>query len=690
MSTMQHTFRLTALAAALMAVFGQGWSQEVEELIKPDSTVSIGIGNWSKDRPQQGIYDGMRESGVYGLIDADIIKRNDATGTWYMLKTENLGQDNRELRGEILRQGDIGAFVEYNRTPRDNPYTINTGLVGIGGNRLVVSGANALALPKRDVDLGTVREMWRGGFYKNLMPGLDFKIDFKNEEKTGTRQWGGDGPRFLVEPIDNTTRQLEAVLQYSGKQFQISGGYYGSWFDQDNGGLVAFGTNTSALTPTLPANPTILSQPLSNYAHQGFIDGGYNFTPTTRGTFKVSYSRAIQNEHLPTTDVTTITRLAGSPDKLDGRIDTTLVQLGLSSRPLPKLSLNASLRYHDLDDKTPVAQFFTGGTGGFNTPHSFTKTSGKLEGTYRLPMNFALTAGADYFKQDRSVPSLGQWLVPFQKELKEATYRLQLRRSFDENLNGSIAYLRSDRKGSGTVAATTGDPNESLIAPMHIADRKRDKVRAKLDWDPIDKLSLQFAVEGARDDYDADLWGLKNGHAWLTSLDASYTFNEDWKVNAWISHEDMASKQDVAPTSAAVQANRVKLGEVTNSFGLGMLGKVGAKLNIGADLEWSRSVTKHDQNLNITTFTANFQPVPDIENKLIRLKLKGIYALEKSSDIRIDLIHQRWKTDDWTWNAAGGVPYCYTSCTGVDGTTVFASPNQNATFISARYIYKFQ
>ncbi|WP_265946256.1 MtrB/PioB family decaheme-associated outer membrane protein [Dechloromonas sp. A34] len=688
MSTIKQTFRLTALSAALMMAFGPALADEAEvnELIKPDSSVSLGIGNWSGDRHQQGIYDGMREKGVYGLLDADIIKRDDATGTWYTLKAQNLGLENRELRIDVLRQGNVGGYFEYNKTPRDNPWTFNTGLQGLGTSRQIVSGSGALAFPKRQVELGTVREMLNGGFYKNLLPGLDFKIDFKNEEKTGTRQWGGDGPRFLAEPIDNTIRQLEATLQYAGTKLQLSGGYYGSWFEQNNGGLVSFGTNVAA--PALPAL-THLSQPLSNQAHQGFIDGGYNFTPTTRGTFKVAYTRATQDEQFPTRRVAPT--LAGSPSSLDGRIDTTLVQLGISSRPLPKLSLNANLRYHDVNDKTPVAQFIAGNLG-FNTPHTFTKTSGKLEGTYRLPQNFSLTAGMDYYTQDRSVPSRGQWLVPYRTELNETTYRLQLRRSFDDNLNGSIAYLYSDRTGSTTLLATTGDLNESRISPMHIADRKRDKVRAKIDWEPLDKLSLQFAVEGARDDYGSNNqpWGLKEGSAWLTSLDASYTFNDDWKLNAWLSHEDMSSTQDVAPTAAIQPANKVNLEEVTNSIGLGLLGKITSKFSFGADLEWLRSVTKHNQNLSITTFTANFRPVPDIENKLTRIKFKGIYAVAKNADIRLDLVHERWLTDDWSWSAAGGVPFCYTSCTGIDGTTVTASPTQNSTFAGLRYIYKFQ
>lgn len=682
MNTMQKTFRLTALSAALMIAFGPAFADEAEinELIKPDSSISLGAGFWSGDRQQMGIYDGMRDSGVYGLIDADVIKRNDNTGTWYKLKTQNLGLDSREIRFDVERQGIIGGFFEYSKTPRIAPYTVNTGLAGLGTNTQTVSGSGANAFAKRNYTLGTERELFRLGGFTNLMPGLDFKIDFKNEEKTGTRAWGyGGNPYFLAEPIDNRTSQLEGILRYSGTKLQLSGGYYGSWFEQNNGGMVIGQINGG----NAALNPILLSQPLSNQAHQAFLDGGYNFTPTTRGTFKASYTRATQDADLPTWGAL---RLAGAPSHLDGKVDTTLLQLGLSSRPLPKLSLTGSLRYHDQDDKTPLYQFTSTSGNTWNTPQSFTKTSGKLEGTYRLPANFSLTGGVDYYNQNRSTPVVGTLVVPFRSEINELTYRLQLRRSLDENLNGSIAYLRSERNGSlrtnSTVAGASG-VIQNMYNPMHISDRIRDKLRTSLDWNPLEKLSLQFVVEASQDDYGpgSNTFGLINGKAVLYSVDADYVFNDDWKLSGWLSQETTRSRQQVA----TAPINDAHLGEVTNSLGLKLLGKVSAKLHIGTDVEWQRSITKFDQT---GPFTATFRPLEDIENKLTRLKLNGTYAIRKNADIRVDFIHEHWYSDDWTWNYSGGPAYAYGSA--IDGTTVITKPNQVSNFAAIRYIYKFQ
>src|SRR6185369_12209845 len=355
-------FRLNAVAIALMSVFGTVLADDAEiaELIKPESSISVGIGNWSNERHQMGIYDGMRDNGPYGLFDADIVKRDDATGTWYKLKATNLGLDNREIKGEYLRQGNFGITLEYNRISRDDPKSYNTTLQGIGTTTQTVS-TTPLTSPRQTVSLGTVREGLGLGIYKNLLPGLDFNLTFKNEDKTGTRQWGrGSAPEFAVEPIDSTIRQVEGTLSYTTKTWQLSGGYYGSWYDNKNS-LVSiypvFTTNASGIVPAF-TGPTFLSLPLDNQAHQLFLNGGYSFTPTTRATLKLSYTRATQNEHLPTQDIAGLSR-PGSPSSLEGEVNTTLVQLGVTSRPIKDLSLLANLRYHNVDDATPINRFVT-------------------------------------------------------------------------------------------------------------------------------------------------------------------------------------------------------------------------------------------------------------------------------------------------------------------------------------------
>lgn len=702
--TSKH-FQLTIIAGTA-AMAGGVWAQdaEVQELIKPSSTLSAGIGNWSADRRKLGVYDGMREGKTYGLLDLDYVRRDDANGTWTTFNARNLGLDSREIRAEWLRQGDVGASLEYSRTPRDNPLRFTTGLQGIGTTFQTISGAGAAALPAREVELGTTRDATQLGIYKRLQRDLELKVSFKNEERDGTRHWGlGSNPYFLTEPIDSTTRLVDVVLDYSGERLQLSGGYNGSWYDNANS--MVWGLINGAAQPgtTQSPNPTPLTLPLDNQAHNLFLNGGYSLTPTTRASFKLSYGRATQDEQLPTWDLAAPNnRFTLTPSHLDGRIDTTLVEGTLTAQPLPKLSVLANLRYHDAKDKTPLAPFagsnITLIPTVYNTPHSIKTTSGKLEANYRLPNNFGLSAGIDYREQDRSAPTVGTLFVPFRREIDETTYRLRLRRAMSETISGSLAYMHSKREGSPYVL--TGDAMEDDINPIHIADRKRDKWRAALDWSPLKDLALQFALEDSRDEYGpADQQGLQDGTAQLFSVDATYTLNDKWQLNGWYARDDTQVREfgfREATGGAANAQKDARLREVGNSFGLGLRGEATAALKVGGNLEWLYTVSEHRQNIALLGAGAVFPtnagvtlvPLPDIANRVVRLKLFAQYALRKDSDLRVDLMHERWRGDEWTWRFANGSPFVYG--TVADGTVTDPPMRETANFIGARYIHRFQ
>ncbi len=101
---------------------------------------------------------------------------------------------------------------------------------------------------------------------------------------------------MLPEPVNSTTKQFEAKLNFAGEKLNISGGYYGSFFTNSNGNLTAtvpgilnnpFG-GTGPLAPAVAGGtslqnvmqmPTAL--PPDNQAHQIYVSGNYAFTPTT-------------------------------------------------------------------------------------------------------------------------------------------------------------------------------------------------------------------------------------------------------------------------------------------------------------------------------------------------------------------------------------------------------------------------
>jgi len=690
-------FALTALVSGV--ALAQEPDPEVAALMKPESEVSFGHGYWANDRPRLGTYDGMREEGAYGLLDAFINSRDDRTGTWFILEGRNLGLDTRELRLDWLRQGDLGVFLEYGRTPRDVPYTVFTGVHGIGTTTQRVPATSATSLNAHH--LGTLRESVGAGFNKLMGRAYEFRVSARSEDKTGDRLWGrGGAPEFAAEPINSNTRQVEAVLAYTSKPFQLQGGYYGSWYTNHNS-LV-----DTALTSG--ANPYFLSLPLDNQAHQLFVNGGYSLSERTRATFKVAYTRATQDEQIPVGTGVVVAPTA--PTNLDGRLDTTLVQAGLTQRVSNAISWLASVRYYESDEKTPQHLVVGPACPGcvHTTPLTFKTLTGKLEGTYRMQADLSFTGGIDHSKQDRNVP-VGdfnpagfdnQRYVPFRAELDETTLRLEARRSLSETVNGRIAVAHSKREGSEYTR--TNELQSDLINPIHLADRERNKVRLMLDWMPSQALTLTFNVDYAKDDYEtsgARPYGLREGSAAVYSIDAGYVINENWRVNAWYTRDQTEANQfgqRNASDGASEAVKEANLEDIGDTFGMGLRAILSPRLRAGLDFLYSKNVNKYPETITPLGPGSLFPvsggvtgvPLPDITNKLTRINLHAIYALQKSAELRLDYIYERWQTDDWSWLFADGTPFTYGTTT--DGTQVVQAPKQSANFLGARYIYRFQ
>ena len=672
-------FPLTVMAAAMLAAFaGPVYAAEeesaegptVRELATPTSHAEAGVGFASDGARRFGEYNGLKDSGLYPLIDLDYRRRIDETGTWINLRARNLGLESREIRFDHNRQGNWGYFIEYSRTPRFEPYTAVTGLGGIGTNAQVTNGT---AL--RPVELGTKRDTWTIGGDKFFAGAFEVNLRFKNEDKNGSRLYGqGDNPgapntRFLVDPIDYKIRQWEAIASYNGQRMQFSLGYYGLSFENQNPALTLTGTPAPIFTP--------MALPPANRSHQVYLNGGYNFTPTMRTNFKVAYTRATQDEGFVVASVPGTTNL-------DAKVDTTFVNVGFTAQPLNNLSFLANLRYDDRDDKTPVRAFFTGVAvgstlSGENEPRSIRTLGGKMELAYALPWwGLRVLGGVDYEEKHRNFFQVRS--VSHRDKTDEISFRAEVRRSIGETLTGSLAYIRSERDGSDfrTTTLAGGGVGSNLVAPLHLADRTRDKVRASLTWMVTDPLTVQFSVDEGRDRYDprtaADI-GVREGRMHLASVDASYVFSPTWTGAAWWTMNDVRQEQSSLSGATQWLAN---LANSSDTFGIGVHGKATTRLNVGADVLYSR--IRDDFALGTATGPQANGQIPQIRTTITRATLFAKYAMQKYMGFRLNYIYDRWHSNDWTWSN-----FVYT-----DGTRLVQDTSQKIHFIGVTGYYQFK
>ncbi len=608
-------FSQTAIAVAVLAAFNTVQAQEAD-LAKPTSWIGAGAGHVSgssADRAQWGIYNGMREHDAYLLLDLDYTMRSDA-GLWTKLSGRNLGLDNRELSFGQNQQGDWKYGIDYSEITRHDFRTINTADSGVGTrtptiNFLATKGTGS------DIDLKTERKGFTLSGEKWVVPALLFEASFKSEDKDGARQWGRGydcasyvcgaasngaaltAPTYVknailmvAEPINSNIKQWEAKLTFHDEKLAATAGYYGSFYTNSNGNLSPvvpnqlgnnlgnLGTLYPALSPasiTAASGGTMSLQqvlssamalPPDNQSHQIYVSGNYGFTPTAKATFKYAYTHATQHDSFAAQGLTGAP--AGVSD-LGGVVDSTLVQIGFTAKPIDKLSVLANWRYENKEDKTPnhlynvEAQAIVPATvpvsytnsnqannivATWNNNHqSTTKVAGKLEASYQFPARLKGTVGLDYTSTEREVPTdlteeKVAGLGTLRAKNSETGYRLELKSNTWETFSGAIGYAHSKRGGSdwtslstidATVAGTTANnialsnlycggrlcygqalPASSIIAmaptanfPMNMTDLQRDKWKLSANWTPSEQLSLQFMLEDGKDKNTAPING---------------------------------------------------------------------------------------------------------------------------------------------------------------------------------------
>lgn len=712
-------------ALAVLAAFGQAHAQESEM----EASASVGVGAVSGDSADRAIfgqYNGLRPDRPYGLLDFRYERRIESTGIWTRLRGVNLLGENRELSFLWSKVGDWKLVAEFGELVRREPYGVNTGLVGAGTTTPQATHLAGGPGTGSNLDLRTKRQGLGLAYSKWLSPAIEFQASLKSENKDGSRLFGrgitcpspvapgcapttGANPGWAVlmipEPINANHSQLEARLAYAGGNLRLSGGYYGSFYNNSYGAMTpgvpgSLNNPLGVLQPLNTGLQPILSQSLAlppdNQAHHLDVTGSYLFTPTTRATFKLGYARATQDQSFAGAG------LADAPPgitSLDGRVDTSLARLGITARPMPKLSLLADLRYDDRDDRTPIALYnVEGATTYTNRRYPYTKTRGKLQASYQFTSEYRGTLGVDYEEIDRgafTATSEVSGISALRQKTEEIGYRAELRRRMTETVSGAISVVTSERDGSAWLRPAIGgglepfgDPgavitSTSIFMPT-LADRQRDKVRLVAVWQPSDELTLQFSADFGRDEFSApSAQGLQRTGMRLFSLDWDYLLSSRWTLNGYLSQGSQTLDQ--ARPGGYIMA----FDNDNTSVGVGIVGKPAGALEIGATLSFFDDRNAYAQTLDPTAGAGSVAlldatgGLPDIVFRTTELRFFSRYALSKTSSFQIDVIHHRAKFNDWTYGY-DGTPFLFS-----DNTTVAQLQRQSVTFVGLSYTHRW-
>ncbi|HET7200476.1 MAG TPA: MtrB/PioB family outer membrane beta-barrel protein, partial [Burkholderiales bacterium] len=332
---------------------------------------------------------------------------------------------------------------------------------------------------------------------------------------------------------------------------------------------------------------------------------------------------------------------------------------------------------------------------GENEPRNIKTKDGKLDATYQLPAGFRLGGGVEVVEKTRNSPPVRS--VGFRETTDENIYNVNLRRAIGEAATGSVALVHSKRYGSDFLTNTFfgGAVYSNAIAPLHLADRDRDTVRFVLNWTPTEPLAINLRTDVSQDNYSGRTTtgfelGPRKGTGQFFSLDGAYTFSDRLQASAWASHtantyQNATCVETGTPLGCTnLSASPVwsdKLANIDNSFGVGLRGQPTAQIKAGVD--YVQSKVRDSMMLIAETATGTASGItsflPEINTRVTTLKLYAEYALRRDSGVRVQYVHDRYATDDWTWQN-----WRYS-----DGTTVTQDPNQTVNFIGVSVYFRF-
>ena len=736
----------TVLAASIAAIWVAGqsaaWAQDAAELrslTRPGNTVELGVGFTSANSFKFGDYTGMNDKGAYLISNVELNHRNEANTHYFSLTGLNLGLDSRNLKLEGGEQGNYGLSLEYDEIPKLSLDSYQTPFLNPGSANLTLptpwtrgatTGAMAAQINSnmRPFDVKTERNSLSFGLTKELAVGWDAVLRIKREKKDGSRLIGavignsGGNPRaaLLPEPIDYTTDELEAQLRYTDKKLQLQFAYFGSYFDNANNSLIwsnpfaasvwGAGVNTAQGQIGLPPD---------NRAHQISAAGGYSFTQDTRLSGSVSLGRMTQNDaFLPYTINPGLTSIALPRTSLDGRVDTTHIDVKLSSKLTPKLHASAGYRYDERDNKTPQATYrYIGGDSitqyttnnnspkiRTNLPGSSTKQQIEAHLDYQLTPDTKLKFGYDYEWADKTFEAI--------TEEKEHTVKAEVNQHFNDMVSGGLSYAYSDRKtraangseydGSAPfLASFTPEYAASQIVaslPLNgywdnlpaqykffMAPRKRDKVRAFLNVAPTEQIDLQAAIDYKNDDFHKSQYGLQKAKGWAVNLDANYVVSDTLTGHVFASFDKYTTGQRSYAFNGGSRAITggvdwtADIDDRTSTFGIGARYTPSSKYQIGGDITHAAS-TGTTSVLNATNTTG---AMPDLKTKLTRLDLFGQYQVQKNVVVKMKYIYERYSSADWSIDQVTA-----TTMANVIGTNQ-TSPRYDVHFLGVSLAYDF-
>lgn len=597
-------------------------------------------------------HQGFDREGVYGMGNLDLRYWGKEKGHWELVGTD-LGLDAHSLSIQGGRQGRYRLRIRYDALPSRALDGAMSPFLGAGGSILTLppqwvaasstAGMSALPDTLQRIPIAHERENLKAGITLEPTPHLQVSFDARHEKREGIRLRSGHfiaQSALLPEPIDTATDAIEAVVHYSQEKAQVRLAYYGSFFTNENRGLIW----DNPFTPLAPGSDRgQAALPPDNQAHQIALSGSYRFSVDTRASGSLSLGRMEQNEDfLPYTLNPNIASAPLPAASAMAKVNTLRSSLHLQSRLNPQLRVNLTYQFEDRDNRTPTHAYdwiesdsFPAGTRS-NRPYGFQKHEADLKGHYRISSLLQLSGGIGKTLLKRDLQERSRtdedelWMLWAASDKKGAA-------------SGSLKVSYADREGEGG-GPSEGAPGENpLLRKFNTADRNRISVDLQITVSPSDGTSLGFRSEAATENYARSELGLTDGNTLALMMDLSVLLPRKTRFYSFVSYETIASRQSGSQHFGRPDWQSHNKDAIT-TLGMGFfVPRFLGRYELGLDLSYAESKGE----IEIKTAGGAPAPFPNLETAQTSASLYLNYRMTEQLAIKAAYTMDQFHIKDW-------------------------------------------
>jgi len=632
--------------------------------------VEIGVGYVSDDSYRFGRYTGLKEEGAYVIGDIKAQKYREDGYNW-RLRGTNLGLDSKYLRLDGGKQGSHEFYIEYQKLPN---YINDTGVTpfsGVGSSNLTLPAGFDINtnLNQNLAGFDQDNERERYGVGTSIIPrklrNWNFRADYQHETKQGVNAvggaMGGSFPGFtstttaaiLPAPVDYVTDKVDLSLGYAKDKTQLEFTYHMSLFDNQDRSL-------NWQDPFAPAR--LGSQALAprNQFHQLTATAGYELPGNSRMTGVLSIGRMTQDWNFqPYATVPPGFNAALPRDSLDGEVWLKTARIDLTSRPLPKLRLNAAYRYHERDNESSSATynyFIADSTTAAiapatNRPLSYRRQQVDLDANYRASQMVSLAGNLGFNGTRREYDNTTA------NDNDEYTAGAKLKLYPNSELDAEL-YAEHSRRDVSDYTNTPGispDVENPALRYYYLADRDRDQIGMRLSYMPYEKITLGFNADYSRDKYNDSDIGLTESKVSSYTWDLLYLPRSNITTRAYYTFEKITSDQAGSESGLLTPDWFAQLEDRFITLGVGgEIRDIRGKMDLGMDYVFSKSTGGSDLRASDTVSSAaSLGQYPDLETILNSLKLYARYNYSETLALKLSYWYQRYDADNWALDGVG-------------------------------------